>query len=306
MLVQVFGHRLHALQDHLGLLADPHQDDPFHCVRLPHEPELPQSRRVSDRHLGQVVNEDRNPALRRHHDVADILGVAHQPQAADVIELAALRIKPAARVGIVAGQLLRNLRDAHAVGEQLVGVEQHLVLHGRAAQSGFVRHALDRTVLPVQHPVVDGLQFLRGPVGALEDIAVDQPARAEQRRHAGRQSGRQGRVAHALEGLLPHEVGIRVVIEVHLHGGEAVERNRAERLQPRDPVHFDLDRNRHQPLHLFGRVARPLRDDLHVRRRQVRIGVDGQLLKGVSAPQHQHQGRHHDQETLGQREGYDT
>ena len=84
------------------------------------------------------------PLLVADHDVADVLRVFDQSQAANVVELAALRIEAAAGVGVVGAQLLEDLRNRDAVGEQPVGIEQHLILHGGAAEAGIVGHARNR------------------------------------------------------------------------------------------------------------------------------------------------------------------
>jgi hypothetical protein len=138
-------------------------------------------------------------------------------QAADVIELASLRIKTAARVGIIIAELGENLRHVHAVREQLVGVEQHLVLHGGAAEAGIVRHARNGAVVALEHPILQDFEFLGRTVGTLQDVAVDEAAGAVQRREARHQSGGHLRVGHALEGLLADEVGVRSILEIHGH-----------------------------------------------------------------------------------------
>ena len=176
-------------------------------------------------------------------------------------------------------------------------------MHGGAPKSGIVRHPLDRPVMALQHPVLEDFQFLRRPVGALQNIPVDQPARAEQGREARRQSRGQRRAGHPFEDLLAGEVWIGPVLEVHLDGREAVEGDRPERLQARNAVQFDLDRDGDLALHFLGRVAGPLRDQLDVRRREIRIRVDGQILEGPGAPGHQGQRRDHDHERLLEREG---
>ena len=159
--VQLFGHGLDAAQNDLRLLADPHEDDAFDGLILPHVAELAEARRVSDLDLGDVLDEDRNAVLLLQDDVADVGGVADQAKAADVIELAALGIESAAGVGVVVAQLLGDLRHGDAVGEQLVGIEQHLILHGGAAETGIVGHALNGAEMAFDHPILDHLQVLR-------------------------------------------------------------------------------------------------------------------------------------------------
>ena len=50
-----------------------------------------------------------------HHDVADVIRVAQQSKPAHVVELAALRIKSAAGVGIVGGQRVDDLRHRQVI-----------------------------------------------------------------------------------------------------------------------------------------------------------------------------------------------
>ncbi len=253
--------------------------------------------------MSEIFYINRNAVLFLDDDVSDVLHVADQTEAADVIELAALGIEAAARVGVVAAELAGDLRDGDAVGKELVGIQQHLVLHGGAAKTGVVGNALDGAVVAFQHPVLDGLQFLRRAVGALDDVTINQTAGAEQWRDAGLQSVGHGRVGDALKGLLADKVGVGAVLEIHFDGGQTVEGNGAQVLQPRDAVHFDFQRNGDQAFHFFGGVAGPLRDDFHVGRRKIGIGVNGQLQKRERAPDHKGQGRDHNEEPLPQGEG---
>ena len=177
--VEFLGHGFHAPQDDLRLLADAHQDDPFHRLFLLHVSELAEPRRIADLHLGDVFDVNRNPVLLLQNNVADVRRVAHQPQAADVVELPALGIESASRVGIVVAQLLGHLRDRHAIGEQFVGIQQDLILHGGAAEPGVVRHPLYGAVMALQHPILDHLQVLRRAIRTLQNIAVNQAAGAE-------------------------------------------------------------------------------------------------------------------------------
>ena len=66
-----------------------------------------------------------------------------------------------------------------------------------------VRDALDGAVAPLEHPVLEDLQVLRRSIGALEHVAVDEAARAEEGRHPGRDAGRHFGVRDPLEGLRP-------------------------------------------------------------------------------------------------------
>ena len=54
-------------------------------------------------------------------------------------------------------------------------------------------------------------------------------------------------------------------------------------------------RRRH---HVFFGMSGPLRDDFHVRRGEVGIGIDRQFAEGDRAPNHKYQGGDDDQEAL--------
>ena len=104
--VQFFRHLLDALEDHLRLLANAHQNHAFHGLILVHVAKLAEPRRVADLHVGQIFHVDRDAAFLGYDDVADILQLAHQAEAANVVKLPALRIETTARVGVVVGELL--------------------------------------------------------------------------------------------------------------------------------------------------------------------------------------------------------
>ena len=106
--VERLGQLLDFFQNDLRLLADAHQDDAFDGIVLTHVAELSEPRRVADRDGADVFHVDRNAGVRGDDDVADVVERLHQAEAADVVELAALRVEPAARVGVVVGELLRR------------------------------------------------------------------------------------------------------------------------------------------------------------------------------------------------------
>ncbi len=181
VLIDVVGLPIHPLEHSLRLLAHAHQDDALHRVVLLHVSEFAQPRGVTHLHLRDVVDVNRDAVVLRQDDVADVGRVPDQAEPPNVVKLAALRIEAAARIRVVVAQLLRHLADGNAVLQQFVRIEQHLVLHGRAAEAGVVGHALNGAVAAFEHPVLDVLQFLRRAVGALQNIAVDQAAGAEKR-----------------------------------------------------------------------------------------------------------------------------
>ena len=58
----------------------------------------------------------------------------------------------------------------------------------------------------------------------------------------------------------------------------------------RESVHHGLDRNCDLLFNLFGRPAGPLRDDVDVVIRDVRVGFDRQLMKGDGTPDKEQEG----------------
>src|SRR5579863_4335733 len=105
-LVELSGFRLHSLQHVLRLLATAHHDDAFDGIVGLVESEFAQPRSMPDGHRANVADSDRHTALRPDDHVADVLRIPDQTQSAYVVKLAALRIEPAAGVGIVGRELL--------------------------------------------------------------------------------------------------------------------------------------------------------------------------------------------------------
>ena len=95
-----------ALQHVLCLLAASHHDDALDGVIRFIEAEFAQARSVPDGHVADVADTDRHPVLRADDDVADVCGIANQPEPTHVVELAALRIKSASGIGVIDRQLL--------------------------------------------------------------------------------------------------------------------------------------------------------------------------------------------------------
>ena len=150
------------------------------------------------------------------------------------------------------------------------------------------------------------MQVARGPIGALQHVPVDEPRRREQRRHAGRDAGWKLDVRDSLEHTLAREVIVGPVHERERDVREPIERDRAHDPQARQPIHLQLDRRRDQPLHLFGRMTGPLRDDLHHRRREIGVRVYRQSLERPEPDHGDRQRADRDEQPLPQRHGDDA
>src|SRR6476660_9493408 len=68
-----------------------------------------------------------------------------------------------------------------------------------------------------------------------------------------------------------------------------------------DARHLHFDWNRHLLFHFLAGPAWPLRDDLHIVIRNVRVGFDRKILERDSAPTNQYGRQHQDQELIAER-----
>jgi hypothetical protein len=300
VLVEVADLGLDALQDVLGLLAGAQQDHALDGVVLGLEPELAQARRDADGHAADILDQHRRAVVDGQDDVSDIFQGLKASDTADVVKLPALRIEAAAGVGVVGGERGLHLADGEADPGQLVGVEQHLVLHLAAAEAAIVGDAGHGLEGGLHDPVLESLQLHGRAVGALQDVAVDQPGRRGQRRHGRLDPVRQAEVAQAVEDFLARRVAVRPVPVGDHQVRQAVERNRSRHGRARQAVHADFRGHGDQALDFFGGVARPLGDQLHHRRREVGIGVHRQALQRPDPDRHQDQGHQRDQPGLAQ------
>ncbi len=90
---------------------------------------------MSDDDVADVADAHGGAVIAGHHDRANILGIAGEAQSPHVVELPALGVKAAARVGIVHGQGLNDLGNGEVKTIKPCGIEQHLILHHRAAKA---------------------------------------------------------------------------------------------------------------------------------------------------------------------------
>ena len=117
----------------------------------------------------------------------------------------------------------QHLRHGEVVAVDFGGIEQHLILHDRAAETGIVRDAGHGLVGALDHPVFIGLQLLRGAVRTLNHIAINQIGRARERRQAAGYARRQVGGREPLEYNLPGEIIVRAVFERHDDVGQAIQ-----------------------------------------------------------------------------------
>ena len=107
LVVQFFGLGLHSLQDVLRLLSAQHENDAFDGIVILLEAEFAEARRVADGYVSDIAHADGHAFVGADDDVADVIGVAHQADAANVIELSALGIETAAGIRVIRCQAQR-------------------------------------------------------------------------------------------------------------------------------------------------------------------------------------------------------
>src|SRR5580692_1707286 len=300
---------LDTLENILRLLAAAHEDDAFDSVVVilfigfVLEAENAQARGNADNDAADVFDADGHAvAAAADHDFADVFRGFDEPEAADVIKLAALRVKAAAGIGVVGREGVQNLNDGQVIVVELNGVEQDVILHGGAAEAGVIGHARDAAIGALNDPGLEGVQLHRRTIGTFDDVAIDEAARAEERSHARGDAGGQSGVAEAFENDLASEVSVGAVLEGEDDVRESVKRNGTHHLEVRRAVHGQLERKSGEALDFFGGMAGPLGDELNHGRRKIGIGVDGHAAERFGSGDDHQQGDDQDEEALAQGE----
>ena len=231
---------------------------------------------------GDILYLQRRPALRRENRLFDIVNAGHQAYRPNVDLLQSSLDETAARIDVVGRKLLLQLADAQPVGDQLVGIDPHLVFARGAAQARHVDHVGHGFELLLKHPVFERFQLhhVVFRVGALQRVEVDLSHRAPVGAHLRLQTCRQRRLRQPLQHLLAVPLVDRVVVEDQHDARQAEQRRGAQVFEVRQAVHGDLQGDRHLLFDLFRGAPGPLRDDVHVVVRHVRIGLDGQDAEG--------------------------
>ena len=197
-------------------------------------------------------------------------------------------------------QLLLDLPDAQTIRDQLVRIHADLILTRGPAETGNIHHVGYGFKLLLQHPVLQRLQFgyVITRIRAGQRIPVNLSHRAPVRAHLRLNIAGQRHLGQALQSLLAVPVVIGIVVENERYAGKPEDRFGAQAGQVRNAVHHDFDGNRHLLLHLFGGAARPLRDDVDVVVRHVRISLNRQIGEGDGAPRQQEKRCQQDQKTI--------
>ncbi len=251
-------------------------------------------------HPGDVADQDRRPLVALHHQRLDVGPAAQIAHAAHHV----LRLRhldyAAADVAIGLADDLRHLGQRDAVGTELHGIDDDLILLHEAADAGDLGHALRLCQLVAQVPVLDRAQFGEVPVGADQRI-LEHPADAgrvgpELRRNAPGEATR-GEV-QVLQHPRARPVDVGAVLEDDVDERRAEERKSAHDLGLGHRQHRARQRIGDLVLDDLRRLARILGvdDDLDVR--EVGQGVERRLDDRVDAADRDEHRRQDDEEAV--------
>src|SRR5580658_9667603 len=180
-----FAHQ-HAALDYVGLI---YNDAVRTMIGSGHAPQ-PNSGAPVD--YSYVLDANWSPIRSRQHGVLDILHTAVKSECADVQLLQTLFDEAAAGVHVVDGQLVLNLADAQAVGDELIRVDAHLIFARCAAEIAYVHDVRNFPEFLVEGPVFDTPQIhqvirrIRASDRIPINLARGAPVRADLRQHARR------------------------------------------------------------------------------------------------------------------------
>src|SRR5260370_1087043 len=234
----------------------------------------------------------------------NVAGGLHEADGAHVERLLAAFDESTASVGVVVGERLLDLGERQSVGNQLAGIDLHLIFAGRAAKDIDVDYVGHRFQLVQHEPVGKSLQLHRviARIRALEREEHDLAGRAVVRSQPSIHIVGQRHLLQAVEHFLTRVEGGDIVVVNDGDDREASERDRAQMGFVGDAVEGDFQQDGDLLFNLFCSVAGPLRDDLRVGVRNVGIGFDGQIPKRDDAPDEQNQRNAENQDAVAQGE----
>src|ERR1017187_9269204 len=128
---------------------------------------------------GYIFYPKRGSCLSFYNCVLNVTDIAEEAERADIHLLQPHFNEAASRIDIVIRKLLFQLADAQAVGDELAGVDLHLILADRASKVGNIHDVRNRLEFFKECPVFDGPQLHQvvSRIGAPECVPVDLPHR---------------------------------------------------------------------------------------------------------------------------------
>ena len=197
-------------------------------------------------HLRHIAHVDRRAIAFGDDDARDVLGAAHQPEAAHQVLLGPQVDGLAAHLLVVRRQPLHHLLERQAVLDELARVDLHLVLLLVSAPGHHVVDAGCGSQDQPHRPVVEGAQVHRGQllVGRLDRVPEDLAEPRAVRPENGLAVALRQPAFHVLQLLAnkpPCEIDVDVVLEIHRHVGQAEQRDGTDFFDPGQAGHAAFD-----------------------------------------------------------------
>ena len=312
LVVQFFDLGVDSLQGRIGIISLLQQHDALNRVAVVDDLSVDAMNSLADlaqaylrplHNLSDILDPQRGSVGRFENGVVDVLDVAKEAHFTDIDLLLPLLDKAAAGVDVVIGQLLFNLANTQAIGDQLIGIEAHLVFARHSAKAGDIDNPGNRLELLLQRPVFQRLQLhvVVGGVGTMQRVPEDLANRAPVCADLRLQIRRQRDLPKPLQNLLAIPVVDGVVIEDHLDVRKTGQRERAQMLHVGDAGHLNFDGDGDLLLYFFRRAPRPLCDHLNIVVGNIGIRFDRQVMERDGAPDKQQDGDCQDHEPVVQR-----
>ena len=219
--------RFQSLDNLFGVLALAHDDDALDHIAFLATSHLAEAWRTTLMHSGEVAHKDRRAPDVLHHDVANLVNVVNQSDAAHNIGLRAALDDVAANIDVAVGDGLVELQRTNAIGSELVGVDTDLKGLHLTAEADDVGDAGHRPELALDDPVLQSLQLTYRPFIAAQRVAINLTRRTGERLNVGLHTIGEVGIVEQVVNLLARELIVDMVVEAHGDHGEAEERRRA-------------------------------------------------------------------------------
>ncbi len=285
-----------ALEHPRRVLAAQQQHGAFDRVVLAVVAEDAVSLLVGELELAEVAQQDRRAVALGDDDGAEIVERLHHADAAHDEAQVAARDDAAAGADVVGVDGGLDVGERQVEPHELLRVELELELGGEAAEVRDVGDARDLLERGNDDPALDLREVAQSLGVGFERVIVDLPGGRAQGIERRRQPRRQRHVLDALVDALARPVILDALAE---HEGDERQPEgalRAHEQKARRAVELALQRDGDALLHLLGREARRLGDDLRAGVGDVRIGFDRELgeriisVEGDEHADHRHDG----------------
>ena len=285
------GHRVFYPRNHIfGLHGPVHHDNAGDHVVFCIASRFTQTRHGAKRNSGHIADQHGQTVLLREHDIADILNVAHQTQAADIHRLLAHTDGTSADIGVGIANRGKYLLQRQTIAFQLLRVHLNVVFLGGTAPGHNLSHARYGQQAALDDPVLDTAQVGeavgRRSLDLVTQNFTDQAGRLNLWLHVVRQ----GDVLLQVDGgLRQRRHVVNAVLESHPHKGQSIKRGGADVVNAQRGRQTNLHGARVVTLHLFCRQPWHLRRDFKNHRCRIGVSLHIKFVEGQNASSHEGQ-----------------